>query len=142
MSDSPICVDASVVVRFVVGGPAAEAAGAAWALWLDEGREVVAPELLLAETTSVLHRYRHQGLLSDATVREALDTVLALPIRLVRGPAVHRRALTLAGELGLSAAYDTHYLAVTEQEAAQFWTADRKLVAAAGNRFPHIQLLG
>lgn len=141
MSDSPICVDASVVVRLVVAGPLAEAASAVWATWLHSNAEILAPDLLLAETTSVLHRYGHQGLLSDDTVREALDTVLDLPIRYVRGPAVHRRALLLARELRLPAACDAHYLAVTEQNAAHFWTADQKLVAAAQLRFPRIHLL-
>ena len=77
-----------------------------------------------------------------ATAIDSLNDFLAIPIRLLRSPDLHRRAFELADELGLSAAYDAHYLAVAEAHECEFWTADERLFNAVREGFPLIRLLG
>jgi len=54
---------------------------------------------------------------------------------------MHRRALQLAQELNLSAAYDAHYLALAEQFGAEFWTADQRLANNVSSRLPWVHLV-
>ena len=44
---------------------------------------------------------------------------------------LHERALRWAEVLGHSRAYETHYLALAEQEGIELWTADRRLANGA-----------
>lgn len=134
---STICVDASLVLRLVVADPLSEAACRLWRDWADEGRQVVAPVLLHYEATNVLHRLAGSGALRPETAREALEVVLALPVRLLESPQLAVRAWELARQLGLPAAYDAHYLAVAEQQECELWTADGRLArAVAGAETP------
>jgi predicted nucleic acid-binding protein len=98
--------------------------------------------LLFYEVTNALHRYHRHGWMKEGTVRSALEAALALPVELHGDASLHERALEMATELGLAAAYDAHYLALAERLRAEFWTADGKLVRAVGARFDWVRLLG
>ncbi|MCU0571091.1 MAG: type II toxin-antitoxin system VapC family toxin [Oculatellaceae cyanobacterium Prado106] len=47
----------------------------------------------------------------------------------------------MAQELGLSATYDAHYLALTERLNAEFWTCDRRLFNTVQARLPWVHLV-
>jgi hypothetical protein len=49
------------------------------------------------------------------------------------------RCLAVA-RFGIGATYDAHYLAVAEQEKADFWTIDRRLVSAVAAELPWVNL--
>jgi predicted nucleic acid-binding protein len=51
------------------------------------------------------------------------------------------RALMLADTLGLSAAYDMHYLALAEAIGCELWTADAKFHRQAQPHFANVHLL-
>ena len=57
-------------------------------------------------------------------------------VKLFSEPMIHLRARELAEHYGLSAAYDTHYLALAERQGAKFYTTDRRLVNGLGNTIP------
>jgi predicted nucleic acid-binding protein len=65
-----------------------------------------------------------------------------LPIRLEAGARLQRRALAMASELALPAAYDAHYLALARSLDAEFWTADARLARQVGERGPRVMVLG
>ena len=113
-----------------------------WEQWSAEECEVVAPALLWYEVTSVLRNRAHRGALEIDEAREALDTLLVLPVAIVSPPDLHQTAWELATVLDQPAAYDAHYLAVALTLGCPFWTADRSLYEAAMRVVPEIHLVG
>ena len=141
MPNSPICLDASFVVRFLVSEETAAITDALWVEWHHAGRRLVAPTLLYYEVSNALHRYERAGILSPEEVIDLLDIALSLDITLYGDADLHRQALILAEGLGLPAAYDAHYLALAERLNADFWTADRRLASATAH-MPWVRVLG
>ena len=135
----PVCVDASFVVRLLLGGEEADRASARWAGWMNAGERVLAPELMLAETTNALHRCGQAGLLQPAEVDEAVRHVGALGIELSPMAPLVGPALSLARRLALPAAYDAFYLALAERESAELWTADLRLTRAVSGVLPWVR---
>ena len=140
MSDSSLCVDASLVIR-LIADPRDTAVSRLWDQWDEDGRPIAAPTLLFYEVSNALHRYRRAGMMSDAAVRLALQAALALPVQLYGEAELHGRALDLAERLGLPAAYDAHYLALAEWLGAQYWTADVRLGRAVQGALPWVHVV-
>jgi len=142
MDNSPICVDASLVVRLLASGEAESPAVQLWREWHASGRPLIAPTLLYYEVSNALRRYAAQGELLPEEAAEALEAALSLGITLYGDADLHRRALELAGRFSLSATYDAHYLALAERLGAAFWTADRRLTRMIQATLPWVHLLG
>jgi len=142
MLNSPICVDASLVVALVVPESQSEKALTLWTAWMSQERQVVAPGLLRYELTSALRRKAVRGLLREADARRALEAALSLDIDFLDPPELPRRAFDLACRLHLPTAYDACYLALTEMVGGEFWTADERLYRAVREAFPAIRQLG
>lgn len=142
MRSSPVCLDASFLLRLLLDREAAPQADALWETWHREGRRLTAPTLLYYEVTNALHRYAVRGVLSPNEVEVLLDLALRLDIELISNAELHRRALQLARTFSLPATCDAHYLALAEQLDAELWTADERLVRAVRDHFPRIRKLG
>lgn len=132
MSNSWICVDASLVVRLVVD-PNDKLVWPQWEQWDSDGLTFAAPSLIYFEVTNAIYQYQRHGLLSANSVQEALEAALALPIGLHRESDLHRKALSLSQRYSLPATYDAHYLALAELLGADFWTLDRRLFDTVGS---------
>jgi predicted nucleic acid-binding protein len=124
-----VCVDASIVVRLLIG-PEDAAVKHLWDSWSKQEAHLVAPTLLYYEVANGLYRQQKAGLLRPESAGEALDIALALPVELIGDGDLHRRACELATAYRLPAAYDAHYLAVAERLGVELWTADARLVSA------------
>ncbi len=138
-SYSPICVDASFIIR-LIETPPNQGIGTLWQRWQAENRPIVAPALLLYEVTNALYKYVRQGLLTSEELDLALIDVDALNIALIENREMHRQAARLAQEFGLRAAYDAHYLALAQQMNAEFWTFDARLVKSVSQALPWVHL--
>jgi predicted nucleic acid-binding protein len=141
MPNSPICVDASVVVRLVESTTPDSPAIRLWRGWYEDGRPIVAPSLLYYEVSNALHRYVVMEELLPEEAADALEAALGIEIDIYSDADLHRRALRLAESLSLSAAYDAHYLALAERLGADFWTGDHKLVRAVQHALPWVHAL-
>lgn len=133
MLNSPICVDASVVIRLVQSTRPESPVVALWREWRRLGRPLVAPTLLYYEVSNSLHRYAGRGEMTREEAHKALDLALRLRLTLFGDAELHRRALDWAGRLNLPASYDAHYLALAELFGAELWTDDRRLVHVASS---------
>lgn len=142
MPGSPVCLDASFLLRLLLDEEAASQADALWEAWHQEGRRLVAPTLLYYEVASALHRYAAHGDLSPDEVETLLDLALRIDVELVGDAGLHRRALQLARTFSLPAACDAHYLALAERLGAEFWTADARLAQVVQDRLPWVHRLG
>lgn len=103
-------------------------AGAAERHVFDAAEGAAAPDLLNAEILQVLRRYERLGYIDQTRSREALGTLLDLPIARYPTTALLERAWTL--RLNLSA-YDAIYAALADALGAALVTADARLAAAA-----------
>jgi predicted nucleic acid-binding protein len=138
-----IVVDASVAVKWVVPGEEHASEALALLTATTEADELIlAPTLLPFEVANVIHKLVRRGVIDAARGRIFLDRFLALPIELAAPLGFHRRALALAGEFDLPAAYDAHYLALAEFAGCDVWTDDRRLLRQVGGRFPALRWIG
>ena len=141
MLNSPICVDASFVMRLIGSDRPDTPAMQLWETWQEEARTLVAPTLLFYEITNALHRYTAHGELLPEEAKDLLHLAFRLGIILYGDEHLHTAALELASRLSLPATYDAHYLAVAQRLRAEFWAADRRLANAVRHRLPWVHLL-
>jgi len=141
LEPAPVCVDASFVVRLILPADDRNPAHSLWRKWREESLVPVAPGLLYYEVTNALYRYERLGELLAEEVDEALAIAMRLNIRRVEDDDLHRQALSLARSHDLSAAYDSHYLALGRRLGCDVWTFDRKLAQATGEALPLLRLV-
>jgi predicted nucleic acid-binding protein len=142
MANSWVCVDASLVIKLVVEETYSSETRTLWREWFQEGRTIAAPPLLRYEVTSVLRKHVTRGLRTAMESRNALKLALAFDIQYIEPANFHQQAFDWADTLGRPATYDTHYLALAEHLACDFWTADERLVNAVQSTLPWVKWLG
>lgn len=124
-------IDTSALIRlFVPDGPLHPEVETAFNRAATGADLVLAPHLLLAEAANVLLRKRRRDELSMEELRELLQAVESLPIRLCEHGPLLFPACALAQAHGLSA-YDALYLAVAERHSARLITNDEGLAKVA-----------
>ncbi len=137
--NSPICIDASIIIRLLIGGGGAEQVAVLWSEWRTNHRQLIAPSLMPYEVANVLHQYVRHGSLQPEEAGDALRIALSLNIQLFRDAALHTQAANLARKLNLSATYDAHYLALSQQMGAVFWTADQRLIRTVDGKLDFVR---
>jgi len=135
---TPICVDASLILRLIMPGDRKESITKLWRSWRTEGREFIAPALIFYELTNALHQYARHGIISDEEAQQILHNISKLNISLIENKYIHHQALKIAQTMGLKATYDAHYLAVAQHANAEFWTADSRLVKQVSQDWPWV----
>ena len=135
-----ICCDANVIIRVVAGG-LSEPSKELWSQWDASNGEIVAPFLLRYEVTNALFRSRWASQINEQQVAVALNAVFNMPIRYLLSDQIHFSALDLAERFFLTAAYDSHYLAVAMHEGTELWTADKKLYNSVSHRLDWVKLV-
>jgi predicted nucleic acid-binding protein len=127
-----IVVDANVVAAIAL--PVTYSANAVdkVAYWISVSETLMAPIVFEYEIATIVRRsvfFRH---LNEAQAAIVLTRLLD-PQVITINPTLelHQQAIALAARIGQSKAYDAHYLALAVRENAPFWTADRRLAAAA-----------
>ena len=136
MKSSPaslLVIDANLAVRTLI--PLGD--GVALRLvecWQQEDRRLFAPELWLAETTSVIRRMAYAGMITSQEGMCALQDIAALGVQVVAADvALCVAAYQWSERLNQAKAYDGFYLALAERLRAEqnspveFWTADSRL---------------
>ena len=124
----PVCVDASLVIKWLAEESDSDQAVGLLAAWSKESVELIAPAFLMVELLSALRQKLVRGEMSAALAGWRAGFALEMPIRLITARSMLRRAWELAAHFDLPSCYDTCYLAVAEHERCEFWTADTQLV--------------
>ena len=135
-----VCVDAGLVVRRVVT-PEDTVIQTIWNQWDVDGLRFIAPLLLRYEITNAIYQYQKAGTLTAFTAQQALRTAFALPIQLYRETAMSTEALVIASRFTLPAAYDAHYLALSERYGVELWTTDRRLFNTVTASLPWVRFV-
>lgn len=137
-----ICVDASLVAKWLFPEEHSERALALVAASVQAGRRIVAPTLLPIEVTNIIRqRVLREGLnLSEAT--RLLEQYYAFSITISAPETLSERALALADAHNLPAVYDAHYVALAQLLGCELWTSDRRLLRALGGKLPFVKWIG
>ena len=139
--NSQVCVDASFVIKLGLPEEGSNQVETLWREWRRQGREIVAPPLLCYEITSILCHAVYRRRITREEGLYILEHLLAFPIRLLVPQDLHVKAWQMAISMGQPAAYDAHYLVLAQSLGCEFWTADKRLSQAAGDRMPWVNLI-
>lgn len=126
-------VDASVAVKWLVSESWSDEA----VRLLEDGRTLIAPELLFAEAGNALWALCRRGDIATSDFSEAIDVLKAAPLAV---PATMRQLAAGAGRLALDLehpVYDCFYLALALQENYPVVTADVRF-ASTVQRHPYL----
>jgi predicted nucleic acid-binding protein len=127
-----VVLDANLVVALFLPLPYSAQARDQLAAWDRQGLELLAPTLFEYEVNSSLHRAAAIGLIPHDEARMAMQEAQNLAIHCISpNPILHERAMHWAEQLNHHKSYDAQYVALAEQERADFWTADQRLVNGA-----------
>jgi predicted nucleic acid-binding protein len=118
-----LVVDASVAVKWFIVEPGRPEAKRL----LDAGDPMIAPELIVAEVTSVVWKRWTGGAIDRSQAAEVPRDLPQLFAELCPLAPLAGRALAIAEELR-HPAYDCFYLALAEARGAKVVTADRRFV--------------
>lgn len=140
--NSPVCVDASLIVRTLVPGPFSQEAEALLATWQQTDTPLIAPALLAFEVTTTLRRMVYLKTLLPERGEAAFAAFLRIPVRLSHRKGIFPLAWQLAKQFNRSRAYDTAYLALAQLNRCDFWTADEKLYNTVHQQLPWVKWVG
>ncbi|NJK58216.1 MAG: type II toxin-antitoxin system VapC family toxin [Pleurocapsa sp. SU_5_0] len=136
-----ICVDANFIVRLLSDPPNALSYSNLWRQWKSSGDRIIAPTIFCYEVTNVFHRMSLAGQILPEVAEQLLEDAFNLEIILYGDRDLHKRAFALARTLNLSAAYDAHYLALSERFDAEFYTSDKRLFNSVKETITSIHLV-
>ena len=138
-----ICVDSSVVVKWLLPEDRSDQARALRQAAARTNDRVVAPVLLALEVNNVLLKKTHRlDPISSETASTLLDRFLGSEIHLQDPAALHRNALILASDFRLTAVYNAYYLALAIAADCPFWTDDQRLLQTLNGRLPFVHWIG
>ena len=131
-------IDASFAFRLILPGPHQKRCQTLVTQWHTEGYALCAPTLWLYEITSALRKGVHFGQITRDEGQQALTLAQKLGVRLFSpDDAQTRLAFDWTMRLERAAAYDSFYLALAKTLRGELWTADKRLVHAAGVSWVH-----
>lgn len=140
----PVCVDASILMKWLVPEEDSTRALDLLTHLIDTGATIVEPVLCLYEVPSAIRRKVAKRQLSEKEADETLAKFHFLAMQLNISIEEHRRiqrAWDIASEFGLGRIYDCIYLALAEELGADCWTADEKFHSVLSSDFQRLRLL-
>lgn len=144
MRTSSVVVDTSIAIKWALNEEDSNIALALLNEWTDKDMEVIAPSLLAYEATNALYRNIRKGDILFSDAEQGLNEVILKLVEIE--PEVdfdiHTRAMELAHQFGLPAAYDAHYLALAEYEDCELWTADTRLWNSIKGKLTWVRWMG
>jgi predicted nucleic acid-binding protein len=141
-ADFDCVIDASVGIKLFLVEPLSERADALFTHLADEPpSRFYVPDLFFIECANILWKYVQRfGYAPEAAQNDIADLV-RLPLRVVSTASLVEAALRLAVRHG-STAYDSAYIALTQQLSLPLVTADQALVRRFSSTGLDVRFLG
>jgi len=134
-----LVIDASFAFRLMLPGAHQKRCQALVTQWHTDGYVLCAPALWLYEITSALCKVVHFGQITRDEGQQALTLAQKLGVQLFApDDAQTISAFDWTIRLQCAAAYDSFYLALAKTLRSELWTADKRLVNAAGVSWIHL----
>jgi predicted nucleic acid-binding protein len=92
------------------------------------GHELVAPQLMLIEASSVLHEMTWRKELSAQRSKTMLDRLLKAPVQTQTPDGLIKAAWRIADDLGWAKTYDAQYVALAQMLACKLVSVDERLL--------------
>ncbi len=139
-----LIVDSNIVAALVLPVAYTPAALRLMTEWREAEERFLAPMLFEYEIATIVRRSVVLSQLPPTQIPGILGRLLSFGVSTIAPtPELHLDAVRLAERIGQNKAYDGHYLALAARESAPFWTADRRLAAAAqGAGLPWVRWIG
>lgn len=134
-----VCVDASLVVKWLVPEEGSDQALKLYKKWFQEGVGFTAPALLEYEIGSVLRQKIVRGLLQSEDLFPIFDFYGRLNILMIHVVNLMPPAIAAAASLNQATIYDTSYLLTARQQNIDFVTADERFYKAAHGIFSFVK---
>lgn len=122
-------VDASVLIRSIIPDQHTDIVRQ----WLATAGELLAPQLVWYEVSSVLRHMEYLQLVDQTVVDRSLEQLLGIPVVVLGRKSHYRIMVHLARKLNVSRAYDMAYLALAIEEECPLVTLDSRLINNATN---------
>ena len=142
MNLNSVCVDASLAVAWLFDEEYSENADALRRQWRDQGIQMLGPALFHPEVASAIRQCVYFKQIQPQEGEEAFSVYQEIPIRIIDGPEMYRKAWQLAKEFDLPVCYDMQYLAVAELADCEFWTADKRLATFLKRKNKRVRWVG
>ena len=141
METSQVAIDASFLLNLLLPEDSSDQVEHQWRNWIENSIEVVAPTLIVFETSSVLRNKVFRGILDDVDATEMIDRIRHLDLSLIYAQELIELAWGIGATLKTPTLYDCFYLAVAKLFKVPFWTSDKKLYKSAKKEFSFINLV-
>lgn len=93
-----------------------------------KGHELVAPQLMLVEASSVLHEMAWREGITKARGKTMLARLLKAPVKIRRPASLIEAAWRVADELGWAKVYDAQYVALAQMLGCTLVSVDERLL--------------
>ncbi|WP_414623644.1 type II toxin-antitoxin system VapC family toxin [Calothrix sp. CCY 0018] len=141
MTTATVCVDASLIVRFLTDGSPDSVYQQKWDEWETQEYTIVAPTLLVYEICNAFHRAVIAQQITSNEGEELLKRAVNLGVRFYGDAQLHQQAFKIAQRYSLPATYDAHYLALAERLSIELWTTDKRLFNGVKSSLSWVKLL-
>ena len=123
-----VIIDASPAFKWVVEEEYTAESRAMLIQWRSGQTRMLVPSWFLFEIVNGLYQRIRRSELTTDEAAQLIDAVQITGVEILGyDPSIHTRALELAHQFRLNAAYDAHYLALAENMDCEMWTADERL---------------
>jgi predicted nucleic acid-binding protein len=92
------------------------------------GHELVAPQLMLIEASSVLHEMAWREEITKPRAKTMLGRLLKAPVKIRRPVGLIESAWRVTDELGWAKTYDAQYVALAQMLDCQLVSVDERLL--------------
>lgn len=134
-----ICVDASLVVKWLVPEEGSEEALKLYQKWRKDDVGLIAPGLIDYEVGTVLRQKFLRGFIGAEDLFPIFDFYKRLDLFTFHVTDFVSQAVAVAATLGQPTVYDVSYLLIAKQQKVDFVTADERFYKAAHPLFPFVK---
>lgn len=136
------CVDASIGIKWgLKGEPFRKAARRLLRDSVAAHVELIAPPIFEYEIESIVQRRLSNRQITVVEADAALNTIIAVSVRIYTHPGMVRRARGMARQFHQERIYDSRYAALAELRGCEFWTADKAFYDAVKSKLSFVKYL-
>ena len=134
-----VCVDASLVIKWLIPEEGTDQALLLYERWRNENRLLIAPSLIDYEIGSTLRKKVLRGAIKTEDLFAAFDFYKRSGLLLFHLTELVEQAVSAAAALDQPTIYDIAYLLTAKQQKADYVTADKRFYEKAHSLFSFVR---